>query len=486
LDYFFYIHRENSWTGINDFIRKESRQNVEALKNLKNMHSIATQLLNNCDLAGDDLKKADEAAMMLFYILMCDKNSSSSFPSKDLMSEIVQYFGKIDQSAVSEAKEAFAQVFDVLNTSVQNTLQNKLNSWKSGKDLLVYTYDDDKKYFPCGKIKLDYLDPLIATENFDCSTNRLLDISSGMNGSNSEKMHDDKILALFNSDENEKSSDVKIEPPKVTVEKNAAVSSKWDRTFLLNIIGNQDILEAVLPIITSEKSNDEIQEHLFDLLGFDKLELIMNLLENRGSVKKEILKEEALALAVRNQVTNRRPTENHPVIGVRVQSEEERVLEKVYRKENKRAQKGGYDSNSVLISAEAQLGNNMINKVQNGAASHAYRASSGIGAELEIGEYPNVFDSFANAKQKAGFISGVKMVLPENIVRKQTQETEEVSLPAVSATVPAHIAKKPLLKISELDELCRTVFRGMKTLNRIQSLVFETAYKTNENLLICA
>ena len=29
-------------------------------------------------------------------------------------------------------------------------------------------------------------------------------------------------------------------------------------------------------------------------------------------------------------------------------------------------------------------------------------------------------------------------------------------------------------------------FQGMKTLNRIQSIVYETAYKTNENLLICA
>lgn len=29
-------------------------------------------------------------------------------------------------------------------------------------------------------------------------------------------------------------------------------------------------------------------------------------------------------------------------------------------------------------------------------------------------------------------------------------------------------------------------FQGVKTLNRIQSIVFDTAYRTNENLLICA
>ena len=29
-------------------------------------------------------------------------------------------------------------------------------------------------------------------------------------------------------------------------------------------------------------------------------------------------------------------------------------------------------------------------------------------------------------------------------------------------------------------------FRGTKSLNRVQSVVFENAYKTNQNLLICA
>ena len=35
-------------------------------------------------------------------------------------------------------------------------------------------------------------------------------------------------------------------------------------------------------------------------------------------------------------------------------------------------------------------------------------------------------------------------------------------------------------------QIARVAFKNTKTLNRIQSIVFETAYKTNENLLICA
>uniref|UniRef100_A0A8C7G8G9 Activating signal cointegrator 1 complex subunit 3 n=1 Tax=Oncorhynchus kisutch TaxID=8019 RepID=A0A8C7G8G9_ONCKI len=45
--------------------------------------------------------------------------------------------------------------------------------------------------------------------------------------------------------------------------------------------------------------------------------------------------------------------------------------------------------------------------------------------------------------------------------------------------------EKPIY-ISELDEIGQLVFKGMQRLNRIQSIVFETAYNTNENLLICA
>ena len=35
-------------------------------------------------------------------------------------------------------------------------------------------------------------------------------------------------------------------------------------------------------------------------------------------------------------------------------------------------------------------------------------------------------------------------------------------------------------------QIGQMAFKGMKSLNLIQSVVFETAYNTNENLLICA
>lgn len=37
-----------------------------------------------------------------------------------------------------------------------------------------------------------------------------------------------------------------------------------------------------------------------------------------------------------------------------------------------------------------------------------------------------------------------------------------------------------------MDGLCKKTFKGYKSLNRMQSLVYPVAYKTSENMLICA
>lgn len=49
-----------------------------------------------------------------------------------------------------------------------------------------------------------------------------------------------------------------------------------------------------------------------------------------------------------------------------------------------------------------------------------------------------------------------------------------------------HIICSLFVCLCVLAQIGQLVFQGMKRLNRIQSIVFETAYNTNENLLICA
>ena len=102
----------------------------------------------------------------------------------------------------------------------------------------------------------------------------------------------------------------------------------------------------------------------------------------------------------------------------------------------------------------------------------------------QVEQYPYVFDSYAQAKLSAGFIQGTKMALPKGFERKDDKKAEEVFIPA-SAKAPVEIGRN-LVPISSLDYVGQMAFQGMKSLNRIQSVVFEAAYRTNENLLVCA
>ena len=61
---------------------------------------------------------------------------------------------------------------------------------------------------------------------------------------------------------------------------------------------------------------------------------------------------------------------------------------------------------------------------------------------------------------------------------------EEIVIPHTSTPVPQ--VGEDRIRIDHLDDIAQLVFKGTKTLNRIQTIVFDAAYYTNENLLISA
>ncbi|KAJ4462271.1 putative DExH-box ATP-dependent RNA helicase DExH14 [Paratrimastix pyriformis] len=72
-------------------------------------------------------------------------------------------------------------------------------------------------------------------------------------------------------------------------------------------------------------------------------------------------------------------------------------------------------------------------------------------------------------------------ILPQGTTRISNQTYEEVTIPA---NVPEPLGPgERLVPIEEFDEWCRPIFAGYSTLNRIQSRLFPTAYRSNENLL---
>ena len=97
-------------------------------------------------------------------------------------------------------------------------------------------------------------------------------------------------------------------------------------------------------------------------------------------------------------------------------------------------------------------------------------------------QYPHVYKTHSAGNSLA--VGGRKYGLPNGSKRTEHERYEEYSIPA--AKVGTLSTDKKLVEISELDELCRRTFKGYKALNRMQSLVYPVAYKTNENMLICA
>ena len=350
---------------------------------------------------------------------------------------------------------------------------------------------DDTKLFPFGRMKV----PVKKPEPYKPPP-ELLEIAdvSRIPGVRSQAQSEqDQIKALFSMPENQSETSgtngVSAGAGSAAGPSSSKQSqNKWDRSYLLNLVGNEDILDAILENLNSERSDDQIQETLFDLLGFDRIELITDLLSNRVSIIREINRQEVVSEFVRNQIRNSNPTQAHPVIGVSVQSAQEKLLEKLYRREDKKAAKSGttLTPSADVFQAEVQTGDNIRRQIQATRQTQEYQGCRGVGAELPTGIYPNVYDLYAETKKAAGFISGVKMVLPESAKKTQTVDYEEVDIPALKSKPPPQVEKLPLIKISSLDEVAQKVFRGMTTLNRIQSIVYETAYKTNETLLICA
>lgn len=97
-------------------------------------------------------------------------------------------------------------------------------------------------------------------------------------------------------------------------------------------------------------------------------------------------------------------------------------------------------------------------------------------------QYPHVYRVHSAGNTLA--VGGRKYGLPDGSTRTEHDKYEEYSIPA--AKVGTFSDGRKLVEIPEMDGLCRKTFKGYKALNRMQSLVYPVAYKTNENMLICA
>lgn len=202
----------------------------------------------------------------------------------------------------------------------------------------------------------------------------------------------------------------------------AAISAKRDGL-------SPDHFQAqLLEVLNSSRSDGEVQSLLTDLIGFDDLDFVIEVLSRKDEILSGFT-----ATATHGSATSR-------------------LLTKAERNEALRRRD--------LEHKNAALAPSMYKE--------------------EV--YPHVYKRH-NAGNTLSH-SGKKYGLPMGSERRQTEKYEEYFVPAGKPGTlwPGH----KLVKISDMDGVCRRTFKGYKTLNRMQSLVYPVAYRTSENMLICA
>lgn len=251
----------------------------------------------------------------------------------------------------------------------------------------------------------------------------------------------------------------------------------------------EELCTSLFEMLASTKSDDELQNELFEFLGPEGFEMISTLLQKRSDIVDSLLSappDSRVSFPPDGMLKNVESAKPTYGCQVTIQSEQERQMMKLYRREEKRERK------KEKRGDESELSEAFFNfdpkelRLQREQALLTARRSPVLGhqREYERIHYPNVYDAYAEATKTSAFIGGSKMLLPESIRRENNKMFEQVEIPP-NEPMPIGFQEKPVY-ITELDEIGQLVFKGMKRLNRIQSIVFETAYNTNENMLVCA
>ncbi|KAI3463912.1 hypothetical protein Pfo_020575 [Paulownia fortunei] len=217
-----------------------------------------------------------------------------------------------------------------------------------------------------------------------------------------------------------------------------------------------ELAMTICRILDSEKPGDEIAGDLLDLVGDSSFETVQDLIMHRKDLVESIHRG-LLVLKSDKSTSNTQTRMPSYATQVTVQTESERQIDKLRRKEEKKHRRGtdhGIDDNLSSLS---------------------------FSFLLQASEKKNLLDDLVGHGDGTQFAA---TALPQGTVRKHYKGYEEVTIPP-TPTAPMKPGER-LIEIKELDDIAQAAFHGYKSLNRIQSRIFQTTYYTNENILVCA
>ena len=190
------------------------------------------------------------------------------------------------------------------------------------------------------------------------------------------------------------------------------------------------LADQIFDLLISDRSNDEMQTILTDMLGYNDLDFIVELITHRREICAEL------------SVGHRR---------------EKTILQRLQQGRERDS-----DLHAQALNSDSAIVPAVLSRRKP--------------------QYPHVFqahdagNTLSHGNRKYG--------LPQGSQRFEQHLYEEYSIPA--SKVGTIGRDQSLIEVSSLDGLCRNTFKRYEHLNRMQSLVFPVAYQTSENMLICA
>ena len=202
---------------------------------------------------------------------------------------------------------------------------------------------------------------------------------------------------------------------------------------------NQLFSEIIRILVDNTENENKLQSDLFDLLGFENIEIISEIITNSNVI---LLKQQE---EFQNEIASQE-----------AQHQEEATPEAI--EDSTRKFKTTFNSQST---------------------SKVLKKSVGV----DMSEYPHVYQKYAANNILS--ISGDTYSLPIGTTREQKNNFEEVVIPAKTKKDEL-LPDLKLLEIQKQDRFIRGCFPSYKNFNKVQTVIYPTAYNSNENILVCA
>ncbi|VDN01570.1 unnamed protein product [Thelazia callipaeda] len=231
--------------------------------------------------------------------------------------------------------------------------------------------------------------------------------------------------------------------------------------FYKDPIVSQQKVNEVLQVLKEASDDRDCENQLVLLLGFDQFEFIKVLRQHRQMILYCTILKQAQEGKERENIEKEmlNHSELHHILAELHETDSVKTLEA------EREKRAKLQHQRRLIEAEG--GND---------------EGTTVNTWLQLRKMLDLNDlSFS---QGSHLMSNKRCHLPDGSYRRQKKSYEEVHVPALKSKPFGENEK--LVAIVDLPKYAQPAFQGLKSLNRIQSRLCETALKSDEHLLLCA